>query len=54
MIFTTAATVAPLLHSTRVVGLSLWGLALCLTSCVLAWRVLRPVRKYPVRGDNRV
>lgn len=43
----------PLLRSTLVVGLSLWGLALCLTSCVLAWRVLRPVRKYPVRGDNR-
>lgn len=35
----------PLLRSVLVVGLSLLGTALCLTSCVIAWRVLVPRRQ---------
>lgn len=34
----------PMLRTALVVGLSLLGLALCVTSCVLAWRVLAPGR----------
>lgn len=35
----------PLLREALVVGLSLLGVALCVTSCVLAWRVLVPKRR---------
>lgn len=35
----------PLLRGILVVGLSLLGLALCVTACVLAWRVFVPARR---------
>lgn len=35
----------PALRTTLIVGLSLLGVALCVTSCVIAWRVLVPARR---------
>lgn len=35
----------PLLREALLVGLSILGLALCITACVLAWRVLVPKRR---------
>lgn len=35
----------PALRTTLIVGLSLLGVALCVTSCVVAWRVLAPRRR---------
>lgn len=39
----------PMLREVLLVGLSILGLALCITACVLAWRVLVPKRR--VRRD---
>lgn len=45
----------PLLRTVLVVGLSLLGIALCITSCVIAWRVFVPARRRQVRsGPKRV
>lgn len=45
----------PLLRTALVVGLSLLGIALCITSCVIAWRVFVPARRRQVRnGPKRV
>ncbi|WP_288381001.1 hypothetical protein [uncultured Massilia sp.] len=39
----------PVLRGVLVVGLSLLGLVLCMTACVLAWRVLVPARRRKAR-----
>ena len=39
----------PALRTALVVGLSLLGVALCITSCVVAWRVLVPRRRQVAR-----
>ncbi|MGV3682056.1 MAG: PepSY domain-containing protein [Acidovorax sp.] len=45
----------PALRTALVVGLSLLGIALCITSCVIAWRVFVPARRRQVRsGSKRV
>ncbi|EJE53781.1 hypothetical protein PMI14_01305 [Acidovorax sp. CF316] len=40
----------PLLRTVLVVGLSLLGIALCITSCVIAWRVFVPARRRQARS----
>jgi hypothetical protein len=39
----------PALRTALVVGLSLLGVALCITGCVIAWRVLVPGRRRQAR-----
>ncbi|MBD9394243.1 PepSY domain-containing protein [Acidovorax sp. ACV01] len=42
----------PALRTTLIVGLSLLGVALCITSCVVAWRVLVPRRRRAARSSS--
>ena len=44
----------PALRTALIVGLSLLGVLLCITSCVVAWRVLVPARRASARrGEGR-
>lgn len=43
----------PLLRTALVVGLSLLGIALCVTSCVIAWRVFVPARRRKARAASQ-
>ncbi|MFN3438020.1 MAG: PepSY domain-containing protein [Acidovorax sp.] len=42
----------PALRTGLIVGLSLLGVALCITSCVVAWRVLVPRRRRAARSSS--
>lgn len=43
----------PALRTALVVGLSLLGIALCVTSCVIAWRVFVPARRRKARAASQ-